>query len=249
VVKNRVFVAGGFNNEIVNASSVFTSGAITPTPAGLATLATCFPSGAGAQSLAALRQFGPFGITGGNPTASALTVPAPNTANAISGCPGVQFGTVTRALGQPTHIYNFYGRTDVQWTKDTLVGRYIYNQVNLFNANESTSDNVAAGFPTSNPTLNQSALVSWTHNFNPRMVNEGRVAYGRTNTQFGGNSIGNTVPPLAQIDRAISQITFNSAASLGFGPFNNLPQGRIVNTWQIQDNWSYNIGRPPLRLV
>jgi hypothetical protein len=243
VIKNRVFVAGGFNSEIVNASSVFTSGAITPTPSGLATLATCFPSGPGAQALAALRQFGPFGIPGGNPTASGLTVPAPGTANAIAGCPGVQFGTVTRALGQPVHIYNFYGRTDVQWTNDTLVGRYIYNQTHAFNLNESSSDNVAAGFPTNNPVLNQTALVSWTHNFNPRMVNEGRVSYGRANVEFGGNTIGNTVPPVALLNQAISSINFSSASNLGFGPFNNLPQQRIVNTWQIQDNWSYNMGR------
>jgi len=247
VVKNRVFVAGGFNSQIVNASNVFTSGAITPTPAGLATLAGCFPSGPGAQALAALKQFGPFGITGGNPTASGLTVPLPHTANAISGCPGVQFGTVTRALGQPTHIYNFYGRTDVQWTNDILVGRYMFNRMNLFNANESSNDNVAAGYPTNNPTLNQSALLSWTHNFNPRMVNEGRVSYGRSNTEFGGNTIGNTVPPVAQLNKAISQVAFSSAASLGFGPQNNLPQQRIVNTWQIQDNWSYNRGKHTLK--
>jgi hypothetical protein len=243
VVKNRVFVAGGFNSQIVNASNVFTSGAITPTPAGLATLATCFPSGAGAQSLAALRQFGPFGITGGNPTASKLTVPAPGTANAIAACPGVQFGTVTRTLGQPTHIYSFYGRTDVQWTNDTLVGRYIFNRNNAFNANETSNDNVAAGYPTNNPTLNQAALVSWTHNFNPRMVNEGRLSYGRSHTEFGGNTIGNTVPPVGLLNQAISSINFSSASSLGFGPFNNLPQQRIVNTWQIQDNWSYNLGQ------
>jgi hypothetical protein len=240
VIKNRMFVAGGFNSQIINASNVFTSGAITPTPAGLATLATCFPSGPGAQSLAALRQFGPFGITGGSPRANPVPLA---TSPSISGCPGVQFGTVTRNLGQPQHIYNFYGRTDFQWTNDTLVGRYIYNQNNLFNANETTNDNVAAGFPVNVPNLNQSALASWTHNFNPRMVNEGRVAYGRTNVQFGGNTIGNTVPPLSQIDRAISQIAFSSASNLGFGPFNNFPQGRIVNTWQIQDNWSYNMGR------
>src|SRR5262245_16044382 len=38
VVKNRVFVAGGFNNEIINVSNPFTSGGNTPTPNGLATL-------------------------------------------------------------------------------------------------------------------------------------------------------------------------------------------------------------------
>ena len=53
VIKNKVFVSGGFNNEIINVSNPFTSGGITPTPAGLATLAACFPSGVGAQAVAA----------------------------------------------------------------------------------------------------------------------------------------------------------------------------------------------------
>jgi len=42
-VKNKLFFFGGFDNEIVTQHNTFTSGGDTPTPAGLATLAGCFP--------------------------------------------------------------------------------------------------------------------------------------------------------------------------------------------------------------
>src|SRR3989442_13992479 len=77
------------------------------------------------------------------------------------------------------------------------------------------------------------------------MANEFRPSYGRLNVEFGGNSIGNTVPNQSDIGTAISQIVFNdpTRSELSFGPATNAPQGRIVNTYQVQDNWSYFAGR------
>src|SRR5262249_54084577 len=132
---------------------------------------------------------------------------------------------------------------DVQLGHDTIVGRYIFNRNNLFNVDPGLSG-ASAGYPINEPALTQAALLSWTHNINPRMVNELRGAYGRANFGFGGNSIGNTVPVAGQLPNALAFITFsNPAVNLPFGPLNNLPQGRIVNTWQIQDNWNYVIGK------
>ena len=241
VVKNRLFVAGGFNNEIINQSTPFASGGITPTPDGLATLANCFTSGPGAQALAALRQFGPFGIPGGNPVATPVSAAVAPT---ITGCPGVEFGTVTRTLKTDFRTYNFYGRTDVQWKNDTVVGRYLYNKLTPFNLDSGLpGSGAASGYPNNAPSLGQSVLVSWTHNFNPRMVNEGRVGYSRNNVEFGGNTIGNTVPLVGQLNQALAQVSFNnSVVNLGFGVPAALPQQRIVNTWQIQDNWNYTVG-------
>jgi len=39
ILKNKLFFFGGFNNEIVSTRSLFSTGLVTPTPAGLATLA------------------------------------------------------------------------------------------------------------------------------------------------------------------------------------------------------------------
>jgi len=75
------------------------------------------------------------------------------------------------------------------------------------------------------------------------MSNEFRASYGRLNVEFGGNSIGNTIPSMSELGTAIARISFNSGSLLGFGPATNAPQGRIVNTYQLQDNWSYFRGR------
>ena len=92
IVKNRLFFAGGFNDEIISVNSPFTSGGVTPTPAGLAALASCFPTGPGAQAVAALSSFGPFGVTAGSPVATNLTT------GVVTACPAAQFGTVTRLV-------------------------------------------------------------------------------------------------------------------------------------------------------
>lgn len=244
IVTNRWFLSGGFNNEIATTNTPFPSGAITPTPAGLTTLAGCFPTGVGAQAVAALSKFGPFGISGGNPTPQNVSTNLPHsTVPVVTACPGAQFGTLTRTLATPRHVYDFYARTDVQFTHDTFVGRYIFNRNNLFDVDPGLSG-ASAGYPINEPSLAQAGLASWTHNFGARMVNELRLAYGRLNAEFGGNSIGNTVPVAGQLPGALAFMTFsNPAANLSFGPLNNLPQGRFVNTWQIQDNWNDVIGK------
>ncbi|HEY6306119.1 MAG TPA: carboxypeptidase regulatory-like domain-containing protein [Candidatus Angelobacter sp.] len=236
-VKNRFFLAGGFNQQFVSTNTPFPSGAITPTPAGLTALASCFPTGASAQAVASLAKFGPFAISGGNP------VPQNVTTGVVAACPQAEFGTLTRTLSTPRHVYDFFTRTDVTLNHDTFVARYIFNRNNLFSVDPGLSG-AAAGYPINEPALAQAVLASWTHNFGSRMVNELRLAYGRLNVEFGGNSIGNTVPVVGQLTSALSQITFsNPAVNLGFGPINNLPQGRVVNTWQAQDNWNYVLGR------
>ena len=247
-VKNKLFVSGGFNNEIISTNNPFSSGGVTPTPAGLASLASCFPTGASAQSVAALSKFGPFGVTGGSPVATnvaAVDIHNPTTSAVV--CPGVQFGNVTRLLSTPDHIYDFYVRTDWQVGSDTIVGRYIYNRNTFFNLDDG-AQGAAAGYPFNEPALGQAVLASWTHNFGTHMVNEARVSFGRLNVEFGGNTIGNTLPGTNQLDQAPANITFNNPnANLGFGPATNLPQQRIVNTWQGQDNWNYVLGKHQLK--
>src|SRR6185437_14881562 len=92
LVKNRAFFFGGFDQEILSAATLYSTGQLTPTPAGLATLAGCFPTGASANAIAALSKFGPYGISAGNPTPDNLTTAA------VAGCPNVELGTVSRVL-------------------------------------------------------------------------------------------------------------------------------------------------------
>jgi len=248
-VKNKVFLFGGFDNDIFEGSNVFTTTSLTPTPSGLAQLAGC---GVNANALAALTSFGPYAFSAGNPTPRAthktngvldgtfLTVP-------IGTCPAVPVGGVTRVLSSPVHGYNWISNADLPLGRDTVTGRYIYNKNTTSNRADSGTDLAAGGWLDDVPALSQRGLIGWTHTFGSRMVNEARVGFSRLNVEFGGNSFGNTFLPAAgSLSQALASVSIQGGF-LGFGPATNLPQQRIVNTWQAQDNWSYILGKHQLK--
>jgi len=239
-IKNKLFFFGGFQDELISASNVFTGGTLVPTPAGLAQLNGCFPA---SQSLAAYNAFGPFSISAGSPQALNTTLANQRTVTVgVTSCPNVQFGNVQRTLPGPFHEFDFITKLDLQLGSDSISGRYIFNRNNSFNATGTGS----TGYIGNVPDLNQQEYLAWTHNFTAHMVNEARVSFGRLNVEFGGNNFGNTIANAGQIDQAVTNITFNSTFS-GWGPATNLPQARIVNTWQAQDNWNYVLGKHQLK--
>ncbi len=243
LVRDHVFFFGGFDNEIVSQQQVFASGLLTPTPAGLATLAACFPNSTAVQ---ALEKFGPFGVQGGNPTPQNPTTPASaGAAGFVSGCPGVEVGGVQRLLSTGSKSYNFPIRLDIQTDKNHFSGRYLFNRSTFFNTDSFGT--AAAGYPVNVPALSQDYAFSWVRTISTRMSNEFRASYGRLNVEFGGNSIGDTVPNQQNIGDALAQVTFSDPRLLAFGPATNAPQGRIVNTYQLQDNWSYFLGPHALK--
>jgi hypothetical protein len=237
VWKDHLFFFGGFDDEIVSQSQLYGTGLLTPTPAGITTMAGCYGS---TPSLQALQKFGPYGITGGNPQPQGT----PQLVD-LTGCPGVEFSGVQRTLPTGSKSYNFPIRLDLQTAKNHFFGRYLYNKSTFFNIDSFLT--AAAGYPVNVPALSQDYGFSWVRTISARMSNEFRASYGRLNVGFGGNSIGNTVPVAQQVDQALARVTFNSSSLLPFGPATNAPQGRIVNTYQFQDNWSYYRGRHSLK--
>src|SRR5437764_10869977 len=240
LMKNKMFIFGGFDEELIGANTIYQTSALTPTPQGLTQLAGCFPSGVGANAIAALTKFGPYGNASGNPT------PGTVTNQAVTGCSTVPMAGVTRILPTPFHGYDWVTKTDLQLGSDVITGRYLFNRGNNFNAASSGAGAAAAGYPNNVTALSQIALISWTHNFTSRMVNEARGSFGRLNVDFGGNQLGNTVPISDGLVQAPTNMSFNSRF-LGFGPATNIPQLRIVNTWQAQDNWNYVLGKHNLK--
>src|SRR5437763_10813530 len=89
--------------------------------------------------------------------------------------------------------------------------------------------------------------ISWTHQISNYMNNALRLNYGRLRVEFGGNTIGDTVPHQGQLEDAVANIIFSGAGLAGYGPATNSPQGRIVNTYQVQDNWNYVVGKHQLK--
>jgi hypothetical protein len=262
LLKNKVFIFGGFDNQIDSSTAIFNTGALTPTPIGIGQLAGCYP---GSASVTALANLGPFGVGAGGPTVPVGTtqtvdyfpynattqtgdpnlpaVPVPNDGGA--GC-NVQLGGVQRTLPNGFHIYDWVARLDVHLTNsDSFYTRYLYQKEVFFNVATTATSN-AAGFPVNVPSLGQSGLVDWTHTFNNRMLNEFRVGYQRNAVQFGGNTLG-TTPLISNIANALTSIGFGQATLLGFGPNSGFPQGRVVNSYQLQDNFSYTRGQHQLK--
>ena len=281
-IKNKVFFFGDFNQQIINTTGNIHTNDLAPTPTGMARLNACFP---GVASLAAWTNFGPFGVTGGNPVATTVPLDASNP-QSVQGfvpldiinstgvsCDNVEFGGVSRFLPQPVHNFNFIWKNDIQLGNDNISARYLFNRGNFFNLDFG---NAAGGYPVNEPALSQATQVDWTHNFGSRMVNEARVSFNRLNVDFGGNTIG-TLPTGDHLDQAIAQVTFRFPGSfeqggssvcpggvcppggyfpsqlppgyafVSMGAANNLPQFRIVNTWQAQDNWTYVAGKHTLK--
>jgi hypothetical protein len=236
IAKNKLFFFGGFDQEILSTKSIFQSTSVAPTPTGLAQLAGCFP---GSTGLAAYNKVGPYSISGGNPTPvnnTPVTVVSP--VSAIT-CPDVDFAQVQRIVQTPFHGFNFTNRIDYQRGNDNFMARYLFNRGNNFNIDFGDG---AAGYPVSVPALSQAILVGWTHNLSSRMVNEARVSFNRLNVDFGGNTLG-TVPTADAVGTAVSRLTFRTTGFLSVGTATNLPQSRIVNTWQAQDNWNFVMGK------
>ena len=237
-IKNKLFFFGGFDEELVSQKVTFNSSNLSPTPAGLATIAAC--AGMDPAAISAISKFGPYGISGGNPAPIASTIQT----GVMSSCPAAEFAGVSRTVPQPDHIFDWIVKQDLQLGSDTITGRYIFNRNNFFNA----SDNGAGGYFFNVPALSQATLLSWTHNLSAHMVNELRGSFGRLNVEFGGSNISGAAEPVAgQLDQAPANVTFRTPGLLGFGPATNLPQQRIVNTWQAQDNWNYVLGKHQLK--
>ncbi|HEV2425861.1 MAG TPA: TonB-dependent receptor [Terriglobia bacterium] len=235
IKKDKLFIFGGYAEQINNSTSVYGTGSLTPTPAGLTTLQSCFP---GSASIAALAQYGPFGITGGNPTPSGTPTTKTLTAADGTSC-DVPFAGVQRTLPTNLKEWDSVARIDWNGVKDHVYGRWIYQKVVPLNLDPGTA---AAGYPYNVPGFGEDFGASWTHTLSSSMVNEMRLSYGRMTAQFGGNGIGNTIPNQTNLGSGLSSIIMPSGY-LNFGPPNNSPQGRVVNTYQLQDNWSYFHGK------
>jgi hypothetical protein len=243
IIKDRLFVFGGFDHDYLSQSESYSTGSLTPTPQGLNDLAAC--SWANPDSLNAIKKYGPFGITGGSPqvsgTPSVRTFRNPN--DPTQSC-NVEMGGVRRTLSTGFRGKDAIVRVDFQTDKDRIYGRWYY-QPNSF-PDADPFGRGAAGYPASVPSLGQGYGLSWTRSFSSRLVNELRLNYGRISVEFGKNSIGNTIPSMLDIDQGLTNVNLPSGFA-DFGPASNAPQGRIVNTYQLQDNMSYVFGRHQLK--
>jgi hypothetical protein len=246
IKKDKAFFFGAFDDEIIPSSSVYATGELTPTPTGLTELGSC--PFANAAALAALSKYGPFGVTAGNPVVSGtptiqtLTDPA----NPSVTC-DVQMDGVQRAVSTSSHEYDALVKIDGGGVKDHFSGRWVYQKLGPLNTSVFSIASAAAGYPVNIPSLSEDFGMSWVHNLTTSQVNEARLSYGREVVQFGGNTLGNTIPNQNAISSALTNVGFLVPSLLAFGPPTDTPQGRINNSLQVQDNWNYIHGNHQIK--
>ncbi len=243
--KNHVFVFGGFDNEIVSSNTLAADGTLSPDTTGLGQLATCFPNSSAVQAFEKYSAFaigtfnpqpvpGSIAIAGTGPTDTLPAISANGTT-----CPAVEFAEPERLGPDGSHEWDWDYRMDaVVSDTDRFFGRYLFQKLNDVDA----FGDLAGGYPVNVPSLTQSILLDETHTFTSTMVNDFRVSFQRENVQFGGNPLG-TVPQDGDLTNALASVSIQAAGFLGFGPSGAFPQGRIIGTWQGQDNWSYLQGK------
>jgi len=147
------------------------------------------------------------------------------------------------------HAFNWLNKVDFQHGKDTASLRYMFQRNNFFNV----PDNGAGGWFYNEPAIGQQFKAGWTRQLSSNAVNELSVSFGRNNVQFGGSSNGSD-PTLGNLNKAVANIAINkttiggaSQSSLGYGTSTSFPQGRIVNTYQVQDNFNYQLNNHHLK--
>ncbi|MGA3325290.1 MAG: carboxypeptidase regulatory-like domain-containing protein [Terriglobia bacterium] len=238
IIRDKVFLFSGFDDEIIPGGAVFSSGSLTPDAAGLSTLKTCYPNSTSLQALAA---YGPFAVKGGNPVSQGTPSVQTISPTGLASCANVEFTGIKRTLNTAYHQFDVFERLDVQGAKDRVYGRFLYQH----QLNNDASGTGSTGYIVNVPSIGQQWGVSWVRTFSSSMFNQLQLNFGRLGVQFGGNPFG-SVPTTSNWDQALASITMPSGY-LGFGPANNLPQGRIVNTYQLQDNFSYVRGRHQIK--
>ncbi|MGB8591655.1 MAG: TonB-dependent receptor [Candidatus Acidiferrales bacterium] len=249
--KDHAFIFGGFNDNIIS-SATDDTGEFTPTLNGVAELAGCFP---GSSTVALLESAGPFAISGGNPsivpgTLVTETIDHAGVPNAPAGTGGiaspcnVDLAQVQRTLGTSEHVYDWVTKFDLNVGQNRFYARYLFQKSAFFNQ-DIIAGYAAAGYPFSIPALAQNVVLGWSRTLTSSMTNELRVGYGRTNVTFAGNTIG-TVPSLGDQGNALTNMVLGNDGNItyqGLGVPDGGFSGRIVNTWQAQDNWAYVHGR------
>lgn len=253
VVASKLFVFGGYDTEIVSSTNPFQTPLLTPTPTGLTEMAGCYTNPNSVQSISALTNFGPYGISGGgpHPFGPVQTIPllSPDVANGTdptTGSPAclVDMAGVERILPNGFHQYDWTSRVD--WNaspSDTVFFRYLWQRQRFFNQDSFITGYAALGYPNNVPAQSQQLATDWSHQISNHMINDLRLTFGRLNVLFGTNQIGNTVPGDGQVGNAVANVIFRGSLDAGFGPATNSPQGRIVNTYQVQDNWTDVVGK------
>jgi hypothetical protein len=228
IAKNRLFFFGMFQADIRREDGGPGTTANIPTQAGYATLQNV-PLRAGQSAASRSAVLNSIGflqeVYAQNPVFSNL-----RTTN-VNGVP-VEIGQVNLPIQQNRDAFNLLTRVDYTLSpNDTITGRYISDRPTTQNA--ASNLQFGSRFAGESATKDHNLALSHTHVFGPRALNEARFSYIRRDLSF----------PEADPVTPTTAIT----GLFTIGGLSNFPQGRIQNSFQFQDVFSWQKGRHSLK--
>jgi hypothetical protein len=234
-VRDRLFWYGAYRGikqpgSLLDVGTIGTSAVITP--AGIQTLLARFPN---SRTLQLYRDVGPMAkpsLDGSLPTC----VPGSITTRTLAGVPGVEVCASQRARPSNTNFWEYNARVDYVGKRHTLMGKYLVQK------NEFCCSGSQNGYWWAVPNKNLSVGVTHTFQISPRQVNYFRFNYGAFDVQFEGAN----TEPISNVRANLANFAMPSGY-LGFGLPSNLPQNRLLDNFQIQNNWSISFGRHYLK--
>ena len=243
ILKDKLWFFGStyWDTAHTGAAPSVSTGTLTPTPAGLQQLESVFPN---SPSVAILQNYGPYGVTAGNPQpAGAITM------QTVTGPGGVTttipFSLVQRVVATPFTDQEHLGRLDWQPTgADHLFLRYFYQDLDL-TAVPGVGDAAAGNWADSIGGAH-SVGADWTHTFNTHWVDQLRYSFQQTRAYLEGGPYPTCTA--TGIDSCPSNVIFSGSSDLSFGYTQNpqIPQGRIVKVTQVQNNATWSHGNHTL---
>jgi Carboxypeptidase regulatory-like domain/TonB dependent receptor/TonB-dependent Receptor Plug Domain len=259
IIKDKLWFFGStnFERQRFAGSPSSTGTGLVPTANGVQQLLSAFPNSPAGPLYSSI---GPTAVTAGNPTFSQVqnvlvtdqVDPASGTAftcvtQGVNGCQPIEMGVISRTVSSPFNNYEGTGRIDARLSsKDNLFGRYIFQKTDSEGLN--FGNGISVGDWQTVPGKSQQIGLDWTRTFSNVFVNQVRLSFSRSSSFFNEGSIPgcNSQTPFAcptdviLIGSAPQDIT-------SFGVAAGLPQGRVINVYQLQDNASMSKGEHTIR--
>ena len=234
ILKNKLFAFGStyWDRETEFGALITSNGALFPTTAGLAQLASAY---AGNPSVAILQQLNPYAVTAGNPRQI-----GPVTNETIPGAGIVPFAQFGRQVPFLSTDQEDLGRIDWQATpRDRIYLRYLYQ---FFPT--SPDGATANGGYVNVKGVTHSVGADETHTFGPHWVDQLRYSFQQSTIAFQGGGFPNcAITSFASCPADFNPVTLPDGSTLsGLGNPDNVPTGRVVKVGQVQNNVNWTVG-------
>lgn len=187
---------------------------------------------------------GPFAIPDGNPSCVPGTTTLLNNIGGSSNGPGgvvtgptvngVEACEIQRTVPSQIDEREYSTRIDWVTSKHTLTGRWLKRDNNFCcNGNRD-------GYWIDVPGKQRTVGITHTYTITPNLINNFKFSWGVFDVQFETTSGGNT-SPISQVQNNLTNFSLPSGF-LNFGLATNLPQNRLLDTFQYSNALSYTKG-------